>query len=129
LFKETLADETSQVGERDVDRGLVGGQAEVLVQIADAAHLPGVVVERGHDALVDGGGLRLIPRRPGLSARSWTATALCLLRPLMSAEDSSDNPDNPDAAATRNGLDALSSQAAASHGALGHLAQLDVVLL
>lgn len=28
------------------------------MQIADAEHLPWVLVERGHDALVDGGGLR-----------------------------------------------------------------------
>ena len=43
LFEESLADESSQAGASDVDRGLVGGQAEVFVQIADAEHLPGVV--------------------------------------------------------------------------------------
>lgn len=60
LFEESLADESSQAGAGDVDRGLVGGQAGVFVQITDAEHLPGVLVERGHGALVDGrgGGLR-----------------------------------------------------------------------
>jgi hypothetical protein len=56
LFRESLAHESSQAGAGDVDRGLVGGQAEVLVQIPDAEHLPRVLVEHGHDALVDGGG-------------------------------------------------------------------------
>ncbi|MEU5893781.1 hypothetical protein ABZ835_44280 [Streptomyces sp. NPDC047461] len=36
LFELPLADESSQAGACDVDRGLVGGQAEVFVQIADA---------------------------------------------------------------------------------------------
>lgn len=60
LFEESLVEESSQAGAGDVDRGLVGGQAEVLVQVMDAERLLGVVVERGHDALVDGrgGGLR-----------------------------------------------------------------------
>jgi hypothetical protein len=56
LFEESLADESSQAGAGDVDRGLAGGQAEVFVQIVDAEHLPGVLVGRGHGALVDGGG-------------------------------------------------------------------------
>ncbi|MEU0946849.1 hypothetical protein ABZ379_29520 [Streptomyces canus] len=65
----------------DVDRGLVGGQAEVLVQIADAEHLPGMLVERGHDAL---------------PAPAWGDSSV------------RDSSNNPDAAATRNGLNALS---------------------
>jgi hypothetical protein len=36
LFEDSLADESSQAGAGDVDRGLVGGQAEVLVRFADA---------------------------------------------------------------------------------------------
>ncbi|MET7458773.1 helix-turn-helix domain-containing protein [Streptomyces sp. NPDC005574] len=47
LLEESLADESSQAGAGDVDRGLAAGQAEVFVQIVDAEHLPGVLVERG----------------------------------------------------------------------------------
>ncbi|MER6746498.1 hypothetical protein ACG2OD_01950 [Streptomyces sp. PDY-4] len=37
-----------------------GVELAVLVQIANAAHLPEVLVERGHDALVDGRGRRFV---------------------------------------------------------------------
>ncbi|MEU8913139.1 hypothetical protein [Streptomyces nigrescens] len=55
LVEEPLTNESSQAGAGDVNRGLVGGQAEVFVQVTDAEYLPGMLVEGSHDALVDGG--------------------------------------------------------------------------
>ena len=56
LLKEPLADESAQAGAGDVDRGLIGGQPEEFVQVANPEDPSGALVEGGHDALVDGGG-------------------------------------------------------------------------